>query len=211
MRLKGSLDITNDLTVSGVGSFSEGLTVSGTPVPLQGGGGGAGVWSVAGQQELASNGDTITVSSITAFDYYRVFMDVIQKESGGPQDVIRMRFNNDSGNNYDSDVDGSGNTNATSARISNSNLFSSGTGEFFKKIIFFINNAASSKKHYGGQSYVQDTTDGSTVDKVENITGKWQNTSDQISRIDVIADGTGATDEFVAGSRVVVLGMNFPT
>lgn len=148
---------------------------------------------------LTAAGDTISVQSIPLRKYLKV--KVLTLDTGGTNGV-RMTFNNDTGSNYllrYSVNNAADTTGAAAASI----VLSASTAAQTCYATLEVANIATVNKLVIGQSIVRNTSGtGSNPDKVE-LSAKWANTSDQISRIDVTNVGTG---DFAIGSEVIVYG-----
>ena len=151
-----------------------------------------------GRATLSSNGDTITVSGLPARKHLRVIITTLA--SGATIPVIN--FNNDLGSNYARRY--SLNNAADTTTTSTTSIYA-GAGSIasvtytearivnmaaFEKIVHFFS--------YGTASAAVS----SVGNRVEGG-GHWNNTSHQITRIDV---SNGAAGDFVTGSEVIVLG-----
>ena len=166
-------------------------------IPAVGGSSG-GAWDILSSGSLSVDGSTLfDLTGIEAG--YKIFMVVV----GGACDLtgadqVDLRFNNDSGTNYDytaikgdaSSSSSFGVTGGTSVNIGSMNLAS-------------VNDS-------GCSAFItNDTDDYKTISSVGGrlgnttaIHGIWKNASAEISRITAIMP----TRKFIAGSRWVVLG-----
>ena len=156
-----------------------------------------GGWKEVGRTTLASNGDSLDVSSLTNKRYYMVLLDHQANGSSQPNG----RFNSDSGSNYcyRYDNDGSDGTGTSNSNMKTSNGWN--TSEYG---VWYISNLAGKQK----ASFYQCSTDrgsGAGTAPSRSSTGnKWSNTSDAISSINFTQGGGGGN--FKAGSECVVLG-----
>jgi len=162
----------------------------------------AGIWwEEVGRTTLAAAGDTISVTGIPARKYLKV---IIFATATGGTISLQVRFNNDSGTNYArraSDNGGADGTNSSGTNIFSTAASSNPAYAWFEA----INVAANEKQIWGGSIDPNTAGAGNAPGRSERI-GKWANTSDQITRIDVLnLSGTG---DFAIGSEVVVLGHN---
>jgi len=160
-------------------------------------------WEELARTTVSVAGDLITLTPITAKKYIRII--AVLKATGGTIDS-RIRFNNDSGNNY----------------AYNSLYSNSGTPTFDPGILqagingeaFTLVSGGSVLIDIGGQNHsgvykqfvggsISDTvTAASTAPVPYTIYAKWASTA-QITRVDVVNNGTG---DFAIGSEVIVLG-----
>lgn len=149
-----------------------------------------------GRTTLGSAGDLISVTGLPARKYLRIFITTIN--SGSITYVLR--FNNDSGNNYARRISSNGGADATGTGQSAA-LTMSGRGFTVIKVF----NEAASEKLCIASSTLQSTAGAGTAPNRAEYAGKWANTSDQITRVDVVNTDSG---DFASGSEVVVLGKN---
>lgn len=168
-------------------------------------GSNAGIWwEELGRTTLDSAGDTITVSSIPARTY---LMFIVKVTATGGTAIANATFNSDTGTNYSErlSVNGGADTTSTTAAalIFRPGTIASGGNSVF--IAEFTNMASVEKLGVGrGSGTVTGTGDANAPGRIETAM-KWDNTSAQISRIDVTNAGTG---DFAIGSEVIVLGHN---
>lgn len=149
-------------------------------------------WTELGRGLLSGVADIISVTSIPAMRYLRIYMNLVF--SGDISS--NLRFNNDSGANYNQIRDSGTSVSQTFIGTGNSPLHQFSTVDIYnpptgiKPVImltdFYANSAASSP----------------TMDRT---LGSWVNTSVPITRIDVINSSTG---DFAAGSSLLILGRN---
>ena len=111
-----------------------------------------------------------------------------------------IRFNNDSGNNYSTrySVNGS-ESSGTSKSFIDTNL-SAGGNEF---VIYDIINEESKEKLVISELNDSNTAGAGTAPQRAEVVGKWTNTSNAITRVDLVNVGTG---DFAEGSEVTVYG-----
>lgn len=153
-------------------------------------------WEELGRTTLGGAGDTISITTIAARKYLRIYFWGIA--SGSIRGVFR--FNNDSGNNYAYRTSTNGAADVTAN--TQSAISTIGTGAFDVLVVLDVINV-SAKEKYASGFYVNTTTGvGNPPGRVE-IVGKWVNTSAQITRVDVVNDQAG---DFASGSEVLVLG-----
>ena len=151
--------------------------------------------TVLGAKE-ATTSDTITVDSLEAKKHLMIQAKLIA--SGSIEAAIR--FNNDSGNNYSTrySVNGS-ESSGTSKSFIDTNL-SAGGNEF---ITYDIINEASKEKLVISELNDSNTAGAGTAPQRAEVVGKWANTSNAITRVDLVNVGTG---DFAEGSEVTVYG-----
>lgn len=156
-------------------------------------------WQEIGRTTLESAGDTISVTSLPTRKYILIVVDVV--DTGGTIDVW-LRFNNDSGNNYAFGRSVSGAAESTSTGASAIVLVGA-LGSPSRSEVFVKNVAAQEKLTYCHSVARGTAGAGNLPSRVEGV-GKWANTADAISRIDIV-NGSGGGD-FAIGSQVIVLG-----
>lgn len=154
-------------------------------------------WEELGRTTLGSSGDTITVSGLTAKKYLYVVVSVIP--SGGTINA-QVRFNNDSGSNYAQAGDETG---GKTSFVSQTSLTCCVTSNAKQYGGIDIDNIATEAKFIRSSFTTRGTAGAGTAPNWRTVFGKWENTANAITRIDVINPGTG---DFASGSEVVVLG-----
>lgn len=167
-----------------------------------GGGDNGGIWwEELGRTTLGVAGDTITVS-VAARKYLQIFY-AVQGTGGSTQRTFR--FNGDTGNNYAYrySVNGGADTTGTSA----SSLIVADTSSSTNVIMgrFDVLNIAANEKVLVGQTVLGENTGAGNVPSKWESSGKWVNTSNQITSVTLL---NAAAGDFAIGSQVVVLGHN---
>lgn len=148
---------------------------------------------------LTVAGDTISATSIPARKYLHIIYSV---QSTGGTINTRISFNNDSGANY------------AWQELVNLTLFSNNVSQSIfapttalstspRHGRFDINNITAQRKLFTG--YEIDDNSGGAATSANNKTyyGKWDNTSAQITRVDLTNVGVG---DFAIGSELVIFG-----
>jgi len=156
-------------------------------------------WEELGRTTLGVAGDTISITPIAARKYLQVRFHTVS--TGGTQSPT-IRFNNDSGANYAFAYTLNFGTIATT--VSNTNLgVTSSVSQGTQFGQFEITNFTSQRKLIQGQT-IDDNNAGpaSTCNSIQ-MTGKWDNTAAQITRIDITNAGAG---DFAIGSQMIILG-----
>lgn len=159
-------------------------------------------WKEIARTTLSGAADTITVSSIPAFNYLRIIYYGIA--TGGTLDAF-LRFNSDSGASYawqgvNNGAFSSG-TSGTSHPLDSSAVVSGQSGTQTIEIV----NYAAREKVGTFQAATVTATGAATAPFLLSGTLKWINTAAQISTITATNSGTG---DFAIGSEVIVLGAN---
>lgn len=159
----------------------------------------AGIWwEELGRTTLGSAGDTISVTGLTARKYLKVLFSVT--DTGGTINAF-VRFNNDSGNNYAYASSTDGGTIGTSTSTSSIQTSVASSASPIIGSVEIVNIATTAKRTISQAQRSSNLASGAP--STHFGCGKWANTSDQITRIDLINGGTG---DFAIGSEVVVLG-----
>ena len=156
-------------------------------------------WEELADVTLSSASSELSSGTITAKKY--LWIQCWSKRTGAND--MRFRFNNDSGSNYANRKSSDGGTDATiTSATSNSYLTLSGARPSFLNM-FVVNNASNEKLCI--YHVVHNGTSGAgTAPNRQEWVGKWTNTSDQITEIDISPDG-GNLD---TGSFIKVWGSN---
>lgn len=158
-------------------------------------------WEELGRTTLSGAGDTITVSGLPARKYLQIRYTVF--DTGGAVGS-NIRFNGDTGNNYayTYSLDGAA---ATTGASQSSIFFRAGTQAAAATGVMEVFNIATDEKPCVGQMTTNNAAGAGTVPNGGVISGKWVNTSDQITEVSLINVGAG---DYAIGSEVVVLGHN---
>lgn len=114
-----------------------------------------------------------------------------------------MRFNNDSSNTYAYRGSTDGGADVTANTQSSIQIFPTTTDGI--NSVTNIINISTKEKILHGHSFNGGGVGVSNPPDRREIAGKWANTSNSITRIDVINTGTG---DFAIGSEVVIWGRN---
>lgn len=155
-------------------------------------------WEELASVELGSAGDTLSSGTISAKKY--LWVQCYIKPSGAT--ASRMRFNNDTGNNYAwrySDLGGTDGT-ATNSNITVMHSGAPSVPYFFNT--FIVNNSGNEKLGINHSVGVGTAGAGNAPNRLESVF-KWVNTSSQITEIDI--DNTYPGD-FASGSILKVWG-----
>ena len=157
-------------------------------------------WMQLGRTTLGADGDTITVSSLTASTYL-AFNAFLIDNAAAIQPTIT--FNGDTGNNYSmrASVNGGADTTGTSAASINPAISTANRMFWVGTII----NVAAQEKILVSQFGHRGGAGAANAPAKAEIIGKWVNTTDQITSITFTNAGAG---DFLAGSVVTVYGSN---
>ena len=156
-------------------------------------------WKEIGRTTLGSAGDDITVSSFTAKDNLMILCSTI---STGNIDGA-LRFNTDTGSNYAirrSENGGSDATGTSQAKLILDRGHAAYPNNTFS--VSNMNNISAQEKLVIGHSIAGVNGAGTAPDRTE-MTGKWANTSAQVTSVTCNNSDSGSWD---TGSEVVVLG-----
>ena len=144
----------------------------------------------------AATANVITVSDLAA----KKHLMIQAKIKGGNGNTFT--FNNDTGNNYTHRYSNNGGSDGT--QTSRANLWSYYDGSDTTKFttLYVLNEASKEKLVITDNVSAVGTGAGTAPTRTETV-GKWPNTSNQITRVDV---GTFTTDGIEEGSEVTVYG-----
>ena len=152
--------------------------------------------TVLGAKEAATS-DTITVSDITAKKHL-----MIQYKGIRSGDIIaKLRFNNDSGNNYAQRLSDNGGSDGTNTSQSGLEIATSASNNEFSTI--YVVNEAAKEKLVVAEIIGANTAGAGNAPRRRELSGKWANTSNAITRVDFVNTSTG---DFAEGSEVTVYG-----
>ena len=156
-------------------------------------------WELLGRQALSVAGDTLTLSSIPARKYLFLELHVIASGNLG----CVMRFNNDSAANYSNRRSLNGAADGTSVSQTSLDLMNQTSTTRFQSM--HIINVAAQEKIITGMVVEANTAGAGNAPAKAEMTGKWANTSAQITRVDVVNTNTG---DMAIGTELVVWGRN---
>ena len=186
---------TNSLAKLAAGSNGEVLTLA-AGVPSWAAAAGGGLWSEAGITTLGSAGDTITVGSLTLKQFVSIIINVA---STGGTISTELRFNADSGTNYERNLSTNyaapvQNTGQDSVLMQNAFT----TGKIQVNISEFTHVATEEKLF----PFTSIRKVAASAPDMNIGSGNWTNASDAITAVNVVNGGTG---DFAIGSLVQVL------
>lgn len=157
-------------------------------------------WQELARTTLAAPADTITVNSIPARKYLKVFIFLIP--TGGTINSS-TRFNNDSGTNYAFRYSQNGAADSTIPSTTSVATDNQVAATRIYTTMDIVNLSAQEKGIIGATSDAN-TIGAANVPLRREFAAKWSNVSTQITRIDTI-NSTG-TGDYAIGSEIVVLG-----
>jgi hypothetical protein len=164
---------------------------------------GTNFWQELASVELSSSSNTISSGTFAAKKYLMVVFYGNDVASGSA--TPRIRFNSDTGNNYADRTSNNGATDSTStsqsfAFISESDI-DDGT-----LITFNIVNKSDKEKLLIGSGTRISSTGASNIPSRFEFSGKWANTSAQITSIDILAHHSVSSYKFNTGTYMKVYG-----
>ena len=115
--------------------------------------------------------------------------------------IARLRFNNDSGNNYAQRLSDNGGTDGTNTSQSGLEIATSSSNNEFSTI--YVVNESSKEKLVVAEIIGANTAGAGNAPRRRELSGKWANTSNAITRVDFVNTSTG---DFAEGSEVIVWG-----
>lgn len=157
-------------------------------------------WEEIGRTTLTVAGDTVSVSSLPARKYLKIYASL--RATGGVAD-LGLRFNNDTATNYSARYD-SGGVHASAVSVNHVSMDSGTIASGGVAIIEALAiNIAAYEKVFNFATGSVATAGAATAPAELQGVGKWANTSVQINRVDIVNLGAG---DFAIGSEVIVLG-----
>lgn len=162
----------------------------------------ANKWEELSRTTLASDGTTINSASFTARKYLLIQTRIVAKSANWTSG--RLRFNGDTGSNYAYRL--STNNGADSTGTADGipvDTGSTGIGQHIHEL--FIANVINKEKPLVG--FVCDGGSGTGAGLIPNrrdIFGKWANSTQQITQVQIFNGAVGST--FEAGSEMLILG-----
>ena len=189
-------------------SYLDSKRIVGTNVERVGGttdtipSGGVGGWKELGRTTLGSNGDTISVASLSDKRYY---MWLVDTTATGGNVELKTRANNDTGSNYAFRYSSNGGSDTAQTGYPHSGLGyydALGSGESGFTVGYTANLSSKEKLTIGHHVSNKSGTGAATAPDSVETAGKWANASNALNRIDYYNDDAG---DFASGSEMVVL------
>lgn len=156
-------------------------------------------WEELGRDSLTLAGDVLTVSNLPVRRYLKIVVSV--SDTGGTIGT-NLQLNNDSTTSYAvrySDNGGADSTATAQASI----LFRGATTSAPMQTVGYLYNIQNDEKVVQFTASCSGNTGSGNVPARVEGSGKWANTSDYVTRIDVLNVGTG---DFAIGSQLIILG-----
>lgn len=194
-------NIASNAAIAGTKLADDAITASKIDWASTGANGGIW-WEELGRTTLSSAGDTISVTGLPVRKYLKVF--VYYGSTGGNTNGL-LRFNNDSGSNYAFRVTTNGAADIASASQTSIQTMDAGADNGTKLASFEIYNVATLEKIVTSELVGSGSAGAGNTPSRRIGVGKWANTTDAITRIDIV---NGSTGDYAIGSEIVVLGHN---
>jgi hypothetical protein len=154
-------------------------------------------WAKNETTTLDSTGDSISMTPTTEQKFNVVLNHCIESGTINAQ----VRFNNDSGSNYANRTTENGATDSTATSSDSLVMHTDTASKDIFSIGYFINISTEEKLHISFS--VDDGGAGAAAPNRFECVNKWSNTSDSVTRVDVINDATGS---YVSDSNASLLG-----
>lgn len=160
-------------------------------------------WEELGRTTLTGSGDSLSVQNLPDRKYLRVY--ITYSSTGGTVDG-NMRLNNDSGSNYGVIFAGVGTTPPTTSTSQTSLIVTGATTVVNQLLCIDILNRSGFEKLIRYDRLEGGTAGAGTAPGYSLFVGKWANTANPVSRIDLL--NLAGSGDFPAGTQMVVLGHN---
>ena len=157
----------------------------------------ASSWERLASVTLSSTGDTLSTGTFTAKKHLMVSWTTIPSGNANP----KVRLNNDSGSNYTRRIQEDYGSDGTSTSLSEVG-YERGNDDVVYANLNII-NIANKEKLITSHSISNGGDGAGNAPKSGEIIWKWVNTSDQVTRVDVINTANG---DFAVGSTITVWG-----
>lgn len=156
-------------------------------------------WEELGRTTLGAAGDNISIASIATRKYLLVLGHILPSGATTPW----LRFNNDTANNYSIRYSASFGAGGTLTSTSGMSLdpASTATDIYLEALIV---NVLAREKTVIGHSISNGTAGAANAPADIEVFGKWANTANAITRIDIT--NTAGAGDFAIGSQIIVLG-----
>lgn len=173
-----------------------------------------GVWEVLSNFTLQSDNTSLLVPTFEARDYLQIIVDATHDTDFSGLRGYCLRFNGDSGTQYSYTFNGSNSSFQNHGLVCISDRPFDNTPTEGIRIKLDVSNMSNESKVWTGSGLAGFTTTWPPRPVVSSpVFGVWYPTNQQITSIEVIAinisSGTVLTTNFIAGSKVRVLGTNF--
>lgn len=154
-------------------------------------------WEELGRTTLSVANSTVSVTGVSTRKNLQVIFRMV---SPSTTTAVRLRFNNDSGNNYAIRTATDGAADSTSVSQNNAQLISS-TAAALGIFNIVVDNAVGTEKLCICQAARVGTGATNAPARDESVF-KWANTSDQVTRVDIIT----SAGTWGVGTELIILG-----
>jgi len=159
-------------------------------------------WQKLDTTTLGSAGDTITLNGSGSGFTAKKFLKILSHTLASGNINWKLKFNNDSGNNYSNRLNDNG-TESTAVSRTELASFSSSSVAYDRFHVCDVIDISAQEKLVITHMVESNTAGAGNAPLREEHIGKWTNTSAQITRGDAFNDGTG---DFATSSNVSILG-----
>lgn len=156
-----------------------------------------------GRHTLVSSADELNVPNLPAFKYLKI--EFITIATGGTTNN-RVRFNDDSGNNYATQYSRNFTGTPTNETSNGAGIVGSSTDAYHRWAVYELVNIATVEKIINGIIIEHVANGAGNPPDSWRIDGKWANTADLID--EVTLENTSGTGSFAAGSELIIYGKN---
>jgi len=161
--------------------------------------GGPGGWVELGRTTLGSTADAINVTSLADKRYLMILTHIF--DSG--QTNLRYNFNSDTGSNYAKRQSINGGSSSTGSSESNIGIVQDNADDDRFQVGYVSNLAAQEKLMINHAVERGNNSGANNAPARVDTVGKWANTSNAISAVNISNDATG---DYESGAECVVLG-----
>jgi hypothetical protein len=159
----------------------------------------SGGWKELGRTTLGSANASMNTTSLSDKRYYMILTNSLGYSGVANSNI---RFNSDSGSNYAERVSVSGGTDTTGTGY-NFASFAHGNTATENFGVGYLSNLSSKEKLWTSHNIRQNTAGAGNAPIRSESVGKWANTTNEVSGIDIL---TGASTTHDSGSETVILG-----
>lgn len=156
-------------------------------------------WEELARTTLSSTADSISATSIPARKYLRVAINLLN--SGSIDGSIR--FNGDTSSSYNRRYSENGGADLTNTGATSVGIVGAASG--MSLVVIDIINISAQEKVFYWRTTGQTGTGAGNLNNRREGSGKWANTSSQITTITI---ANGSTGDYASGTELVVLGHN---
>ena len=157
-------------------------------------------WKELDRVTLGSAGDVLDTGTFAAKDNLMILLHI----TGTTAPYPILTFNNDTGSNYAIRFSNNGANDGSNHSQAGLDHSTGGTVQLDHFATFTIRNIGSEEKLVIGHTVEQEATGAGTAPNRKEIVGKWANTANQITRVELTNSRSG--HDFASGSEMVILG-----